>query len=232
MIAKHLELVAPEANDVTLRADLQRLIEERDVVQRNRDQTADAIKRASAFISKLEANVSKFADTNERIARALAEAFRRALSDGDDMLNLSLSPEVTKAANDKRDAENQLAAAKEAHEALTAELSEKQTWLDRLESDTRAAAKRVVSCYADHKVGELISLESEAGALRRQLLGLTQTRGPHVGPYPLSSQLVATLKEDPANRASVNAPTYSDAMRYWDSWMQRLTRDSKARPNE
>ena len=224
----NLKVVEPEPDDAELRHVLHVAIEQRDLAQQRRDKSADAVERASQFVARLEDNLAAFADTNERIARSRAEAFKQSLAIGDAMPMLSLSPELAAAAAKQLDAANQLDGARQAYESLSEELTSEQQTLDRLQADVERSARVVVARHADAMARELMALERQAGETRRRLLGVT-AMSPRP-PFPVAASTVALLRDAPRN--SVYGRESAEDTAWWHDWHARLTHDSEAMPDE
>lgn len=227
-MSANLKLV--EDRDAELRGELRMLIEQRDLAKSRRDKTADAVERAQGFVARLEDNLAKFADVNTRIAASRAEAFRQSLIDGETLPMLSLSKELTAAAGQKLDAENQLSGGAQALESLSVELSTENDELNVLEANVLTAAKKVVANHGDMLAVSLRRMEREAGDLRRRLLGLTQIRTPAIGQYPLGADAVMLLRSLGDNASATNAS--GEDVKFWDEWLHRLCVNADAAPSE
>jgi hypothetical protein len=218
-----------EDRDTELRGELRVLIQQRDLAKARRDKTRDACERAQKFVATLESNLAKFADVNTRIAQERGEAFRQSLIEGETLPMLSLSKELTAAAGQKLDAENQLSGGTQALEALSAELEAENAELAALESNTLTAAKKVCANHGDVLADTLRGMEREAGELRRRLLGLTQMRSPNIGAYPLGREAVALLRDIGVNSQATG--TSGEDVIWWDTWLHRLCVDADAQPD-
>ena len=227
-MSANLKLVEHEASDAELRAELCMHIEQRDAALKLRDAARDAADRAEAFVGGLETSMAEFADTDTRIAASRAQAFKEALAKGNATPMLSLSPELSAIAGKRLDVANQLNAARQARECLTEELNDAERALLMHQGEVERGARAVVAFHADAMARQLAETEKRAGAMRRRLLGITALR--QGAPYPVGADTVTLLRSSPSN----HAPGGNDAndTRYWDSWRDRLTHDSAAKPDE
>ncbi len=224
-MAANLKVVETD-HDAILRDELRTLIQQRDLSKARRDATADAVERANTFCGNLESHLAKFDAVAERVSKARTEAFRKSLLDGAALPVLSLSNELTKANSERLDVENQLNAARDARASLATELETENAELDTLEANVKNAAKKIVANYGDMLAMKLKNMETEIGALRRRLMGVTQMRSPDIGSYPVNSETVMMLRGGPNMATNASA----DDVQFWDGWLHRLMVDADARP--
>ena len=137
---------------------------------------------------------------------------------------------MARASTARLDAENNLSAARQAAASLNEELTAAERTLALCEANARTAAKAVVGFRADAMARELAKIETQAGEMRRRLLGVTATRPPHVGQYQVKPETMALLRDDPIN--SVYRHNSGEDAQYWDRWLARLMRDANAKAEE
>ncbi len=223
----NLKLVEqPDADheEAALRSELRRLLEQRDAALVLRDKAADTSERAAQFIAGIEAGLADFASVDARVAQERATAFKVALERNAEPV-LAISSELKALSARRMDLENQLAGARLARETLTQELQEAQTTLDRLQANVEQMARAVVGHTADQKARELAEYEAECATLRQRLLGATAMRPG--GQFPLQSQTLALLRDEPAN-AIFSRNGAGDATR-WNDLYAKLLHDHSAR---
>ncbi len=209
---------------VTPREALQAAIELRDACRLRIEKSRATCIRASALVDRLEKALGDFDAVHERVLAARAESFKRALTEGiDEMSPQAPSVELNAVGLRKLEAQSQLAAARQAHDELAADLSSAESELATRQSNVEHAARNVIGERVDEMARDLLAQEKKIGAARARLMGATALR--RDGGFKIAPSTMALLRDSPRN---LLVATSADDRAWWDSWFSRLTEDPNA----
>ncbi len=206
------------------REALSAAIQLRDAAREQVETRRATLERATGLVERLEKNLNDFDAVNERIAAARAAEFRRTLTQGIDAPMASLSKELGESGLRKLDAANQVDGARQAHSALSRELSEAEAELTLCQANVETAARVVVSQSADSLAHDLVALEAQAAIMRARLMGATMLRQ-GIG-FRVAQSTLALLRAGPENGRVMNGSVAD--REFWDSFLARLTVDANA----
>ena len=231
-ISANAKLVTPtipnKPNEATLRSELSQKIVERNRALGRRDRAQAAVDRSRSFVDELQVKVDELAMRDADVTASMATAFKAALAK-DITPKLTPSDELSATAVRRMHAEGHLLAGREALRALESDLAEAEKQLLVADAKVRQAAKIVVAAYASHLAEELLKKETEAALLRRKLLGVTQMRGPHIGPFPVDPFTMSVCRGDAVPRYSHAEPV---DVRHYDDLLERLMTNADAQPGD
>jgi predicted nucleic acid-binding Zn-ribbon protein len=220
--------VIPKLDEVSLRNELSRCIVDRDRALGRRDRAQAAVVRCKAFVADLQAKVEALLEHDQEAVSTTAAAFKKQLAK-DLTPKLTPADELSTSAMQRLHSEAHLMAGREALTALEQDLAEAEMQLTTAEAKTKLAAKNIVAAHANRLAEKLLHAETEAALLRRRLLGVTQTRGPHLGQFPVDAFTMSVARGDAVPRYSHAEPV---DVAYFDSYQARLTMCADAQPEE
>ena len=99
----------------------------------------------------------------------------------------------------------------------------------RPNAKVKTTAKSVVGFICEPSRGGAAARRNENGGghARKRLLGITQMRGPHIGPYPIDAFTMSVCRGDAVPHYSHAEP--SD-VRHFDELLERLMLNAEAQP--
>ncbi len=215
-----------QPDDAALREELSKDIIERDRASGRRDRAQAAVDRSRAFVAELQTKVDEQALHDADVTASTAAAFKAALSK-DITPKLTPPDDLSASAVRRMHAEGHLLAGCEALRALESDLKTAEEKLQAANAKVKTTAKSVVASYANRLAEELLRAETTAAHARKRLLGITQMRGPHIGPYPIDAFTMSVCRGDAVPHYSHAEP--SD-VRHFDELLERLMLNAEAQP--
>ncbi|MGA3064353.1 MAG: hypothetical protein ABSD90_14170 [Methylocystis sp.] len=212
-------------DDASLRLELARKIQERNLTLQRRDKIAAAIERADALVAGIQGELTSLSDTDAKIASARASSIKAALDNGDEMPSMAIPPALQKLAAQKLNDENRLSAANSARDALLQELAEANAVLSTQQQDVTTASELVAAMHAERLAIDLHKMEDKCAVMRSVLMSYTAVL-PGNRRRPASSFLLSLCREPPAN-ASIRNHAEGDVAR-WRKWTDALCDDAES----
>lgn len=185
--------------------------------------------RAREFVRNIERSIEGFAEIDARISNERASAIKAAIADGQEP-TFALSAELTAAVAARAEAENRLAAARQAAATLVGEHVEAQTAERTAKQNVEAAAAAVAASEVEAIAVEIERLDAAAMTLRVSLGGGTGCNVAQLAGLGEASKRVLA-GNDRTNIVIRNETPWRQAVAFddrWQAFVKALAADPEA----
>lgn len=204
------------------RGELAAAIRIREAVEATVADAEKAVSGAAAFVTMLEAKLTRFADIDARVSAERAATVKAAIQKGGVPL-FEASPDLAAAMAERIEAENQLAAARSALAELQRESADHRKRLAQVQSEVGRKVEAVAVAEASQIADQIATLEARALDLRARLEGSYRQH------FARDGRMVAISVPPPVQRIlatnsfTLNTAIYHRAKRSHGEWADFIT---------
>jgi hypothetical protein len=221
----------PETDSENAREVLRIALAAEDIAKMRVQAAVDAVDRAKMFLNESEDELRGFADVDQKLTAYRANRIKEWSVSGGERPSLDLPADLAVAREAKMDAEERIAAARVAYDALTDELQTAKQAGQKAEEEVRKAAIEVMRCEAEAVIDELETVQARMRALEEWLLDLAELTlpvGESTQQIPMSARVLSIIQGIESKHEPMLKSERADSIAALKAWYAALLENSDA----